>query len=141
MVCAECGAVMVFRTNKSNGRKFYGCVTYPQCRHTEPYTGKEEPANPNPSFSGDPDKWPPQLRTDQEIAREAIRRVDHGFIGNSSNVNERVLGTIHNWITKHKSEMLDDWDELRQKDWAILLLMVGFEAGRQFQREHPEEET
>ena len=77
MKCSECGSEMVLRTNKATGNTFYGCVTFPDCRHTEIDNGQEvHTANPNPSKSGDPDKWPAQLRSDQEIAREAMRRVD-----------------------------------------------------------------
>ena len=142
MKCSVCGSEMILRINRKTGRTFYGCVGYPECRHTEQDNEQDaRKVDPNPSKSGDPDEWPAQLRTDKEIARDAIRHVERVCIGDAKNVNERVIEAVHNWVTDNKSELLEDWDELRQKDWVVLLLLTGFESGRQFQRERPEEET
>lgn len=35
MVCPHCGKQMVLRTGKYG--KFWGCSSFPRCRHTEPY--------------------------------------------------------------------------------------------------------
>lgn len=46
-ICAKCGNLLVLRTAKSGinaGSQFYGCSTFPSCRHTEklePTVGKE----------------------------------------------------------------------------------------------------
>ena len=32
----RCGAIMVERTRRKNGQSFYGCSTFPDCRHTGP---------------------------------------------------------------------------------------------------------
>lgn len=32
--CPSCGAPMVLRTSRKDGRKFWGCPKYPQCRGT-----------------------------------------------------------------------------------------------------------
>lgn len=40
--CPRCGSELVIRTAKKGkdaGRQFYGCSSYPKCRHTEPYAG------------------------------------------------------------------------------------------------------
>lgn len=37
--CPRCDSLLVLRENKSDGSKFYGCLGYPDCRHTEPYNG------------------------------------------------------------------------------------------------------
>lgn len=34
----SCGAVMVPRTRRQDGQRFYGCPTYPRCRNTQPIT-------------------------------------------------------------------------------------------------------
>lgn len=37
--CPRCDSLLVLRKNKSDKSKFYGCLSYPDCRHTEPYNG------------------------------------------------------------------------------------------------------
>lgn len=37
MICSQCGSIMLERTNRKDGSKFFGCSTYPKCRHTESY--------------------------------------------------------------------------------------------------------
>jgi hypothetical protein len=32
----RCGAPMVLRHRRSDGAAFYGCATFPACRHTQP---------------------------------------------------------------------------------------------------------
>lgn len=42
-VCARCGSGLVLRTVKSGakaGSRFYGCSSYPKCRHTVPYVAQ-----------------------------------------------------------------------------------------------------
>lgn len=34
--CDECGSLMVIRENSDNGNKFYGCLSYPDCKYTKP---------------------------------------------------------------------------------------------------------
>jgi hypothetical protein len=35
-LCSRCGEPMVVRHRKSDGEAFWGCSTFPRCRHTEP---------------------------------------------------------------------------------------------------------
>ncbi len=42
-VCPKCSSPLVLRTARSGakaGSKFYGCSTYPKCRHTAPWSGE-----------------------------------------------------------------------------------------------------
>jgi ssDNA-binding Zn-finger/Zn-ribbon topoisomerase 1 len=34
LLCEECGAVMVVRTNRQNGGQFLGCRDWPDCTYT-----------------------------------------------------------------------------------------------------------
>ncbi len=41
--CPKCASLLVLRTTKSGpsaGSRFYGCSSYPKCRHTAPYAGE-----------------------------------------------------------------------------------------------------
>lgn len=41
--CPKCASPLILRTAKAGtnaGSKFYGCSTYPKCRHTAPYSGE-----------------------------------------------------------------------------------------------------
>jgi hypothetical protein len=35
IVCTRCNNIMVVRKNKLNKSDFYGCLSYPKCKHTE----------------------------------------------------------------------------------------------------------
>ena len=35
IICSRCSSVMVERVNKRSGEHFFGCSSYPRCRHTE----------------------------------------------------------------------------------------------------------
>lgn len=48
------------------------------------------------------------------------------------------LIAIREWILKNRPDMAGQIDLLLKTDAAILLLGVGFEAGRQFQKENPD---
>jgi len=50
--CAKCGSPMVLRSAKkgaNTGSKFWGCSTFPKCRHTEPLEQASAPAYSDPS--------------------------------------------------------------------------------------------
>jgi predicted RNA-binding Zn-ribbon protein involved in translation (DUF1610 family) len=34
--CPRCGKIMIVKTNRSDGSKFYGCPSFPSCRGTRP---------------------------------------------------------------------------------------------------------
>lgn len=34
-ICPKCGETLVVRSSRNNARKFFGCTSFPQCRHTE----------------------------------------------------------------------------------------------------------
>ncbi|MFS0788835.1 restriction endonuclease [Shouchella sp. 1P09AA] len=36
-ICPACGSDLVVRSNREGSRKFFGCTSFPQCRHTEPF--------------------------------------------------------------------------------------------------------
>lgn len=36
--CSVCGGVLILRTNKRDGSKFWGCSNYPRCRYSESVT-------------------------------------------------------------------------------------------------------
>ena len=44
---------------------------------------------------------------------------------------------IKNWIEKNRPDMAHQIDALMENDAMILLLTIGFEAGRNFQFENP----
>jgi len=39
LVCPDCGADMMLRTNRQNGQKFWGCKKYPNCKGTRDENG------------------------------------------------------------------------------------------------------
>jgi len=34
--CPKCGAGLTLRRRKKDGKEFFGCERYPECKHTEP---------------------------------------------------------------------------------------------------------
>lgn len=42
--CERCGLVMLEKTNRMDGSKFYGCLRFPLCRQTLPLTVAKQPA-------------------------------------------------------------------------------------------------
>lgn len=36
LTCSRCSSPMVLRKSKKTGEEFYGCSTYPRCKHTVP---------------------------------------------------------------------------------------------------------
>lgn len=51
----RCDGVMVPRTNRENGQRFYGCSNYPKCENTRRWADVEEEITFTLVENGDPD--------------------------------------------------------------------------------------
>lgn len=58
--CPDCGAKMVLRVRRSDGKRFWGCSDFPDCRGSRNILENGEPDMPE---------------TDQEFSREEIERL------------------------------------------------------------------
>lgn len=45
---------------------------------------------------------------------------------------------IAKWLSENRPELMKFLPDVEKNDVALMLLTVGFEAGRQFQKENPE---
>lgn len=58
--CPDCGAKMVLRARRSDGKRFWGCFNFPECRGSRNILENGEPDMPE---------------TDQEFSREELERL------------------------------------------------------------------
>jgi len=66
--CPSCGSSLVVRTNRSTNEKFLGCQNYPNCRYTEPFTGKPTNSSKKSSSSKKKASTPRQTKTSKKKA-------------------------------------------------------------------------
>ena len=52
--------------------------------------------------------------------------------------NPKNLQAIGDWVRKHRPDLAGYLPMAETNDAMLLLLTVGFEAGRQFQHDHPQ---
>jgi hypothetical protein len=52
--------------------------------------------------------------------------------------NPKNIQAIIDWVTEHRPDLVNYFPLVQSNDAMILLLSVGFEAGRQFQKNNPE---